>query len=232
MKLKQKAIRLIFPKTCKNCKRILAYNEYSCNCSNDGIEKLSDKSCLHCANELDNCSCNGKFSVYLDNVAAVYIYNDIIKQQLIEFKFHEKKSLSKYFAADMSKRVDTVFNDVKFDYVSFVPMYKKDFYERGYNQSQLLAKDLSHHINVPFKTVLTKITPTKKQHQQKAKDRYANIKNAFALTDVDVQGKTILICDDIKTTGNTLKSCCDVLLENGAKEVYCICVAISEQLNF
>ena len=83
-----------------------------------------------------------------------------------------------------------------------------------------------------FFGALIKSTDTQKQHTLKAKERLTNIKGSISLNEnFSVKGKTILLCDDIKTTGATLRECTEVLLGHGAKDVYCATVAITSNLN-
>ena len=64
-------------------------------------------------------------------------------------------------------------------------------------------------------------------------ERYENIKDSFALNEnCNIEGKTLLLCDDIKTTGSTLRECCDTLLKGGAKDVYCVCLALTPYLKY
>ncbi|MFI3141149.1 MAG: ComF family protein [Clostridia bacterium] len=226
-----KLIRIIFPKKCPNCRQIIPLNRAVCNCQDDAVEIVKDPSCEHCACSKDRCTCEVKNNVKLEHIAAVYLYNGFIKDQIQEFKFRGKLSLTKHFARLMSERVQERFSGVQFDFVTFVPMSKLDFYERGYNQSKLLTQKISQNLKVPFAQLLTKPAQTKKQHKQTASERRENLKTAFKLADVDVKDKTILICDDIKTTGSTLQNCAEILLENGAKDVYCICIAVSDYYN-
>lgn len=228
MKLTQKVIRLIFPKTCKTCRKVIPYNQTSCSCDQDDITLLCDDTCEHCGNNKDNCVCSDSYNIFLDHICAVYIYRGKIKQLIIDYKFYGKKELAKKFAPAMYEKIEEKYYKVHFDYISFVPMFDADFYVRGYNQSRLLARYLSNYMKVPFKAVLKKTSQTQKQHKQSGKDRRDNLKGSFSLNDIDVTGKTILICDDIKSTGATLRNCCDVLKENGAKDVYCVCIAVSD----
>ena len=78
---------------------------------------------------------------------------------------------------------------------------------------------------------VVKIKETELQHSLGAKERVKNLEGAFAIKKgADVKGKTLLLCDDIKTTGTTLSKCADVLYENGAKAVYCIVLAVTDYL--
>ena len=192
---------------------------------------LSPEACRHCAAEKENCTCSEKGEIYLENVAGVYIYSGKIKSQIALFKFGKQKNFAKEFSLRMSERVARVFSEADFDAVTFVPSSEKSMKERGFNQSELLAKGVAEKLFVPLTDFLVKAKETELQHSLSAKERTENLDGAFALKDdADVKGKTVLLCDDIKTTGTTLRKCADVLYENGAKEVYCIVLAVTDYL--
>ena len=131
----------------------------------------------------------------------------------------------------MAECVAFEFGDVKFDVITCVPQTKKKRRKRGYNQSALLAKQISHELSVPFNELLLfKTRETADQHDLRGKDRLKNLKNAFAAENEDaVKDKTILLCDDIKTTGATLNECRKTLLKAGAKAVCCATIAVTPE---
>ena len=97
-------------------------------------------------------------------------------------------------------------------------------------KSELLAKEVAKNLSVSFQPLLKKIRETEKQHLLSASKRRTNLENAFCLNgNADIiNGKTIILCDDIKTTGYTFYICSEMLLKSGAKDVYCLSAAISE----
>ena len=147
------------------------------------------------------------------------MYSGKIKSQIALFKFAKKKKYAHEFSLRMSERVAKVYCDAGFDAVTFVPSSEKSIKERGFNQSELLAKGVSERLFVPLEDFLTKARETELQHNLSAKERLINLEGAFALkNDVTVKGKTVLLCDDVKTTGTTLRKCADVLYENGIQK--------------
>ena len=130
----------------------------------------------------------------------------------------------------MSHRFVVSYPGIKADMVTFVPLSEKSYSERGYNQSELLAKEVAKNLSVSFQPLLKKIRETEKQHLLSASKRRTNLENAFCLNgNADIiNGKTIILCDDIKTTGYTFYICSEMLLKSGAKDVYCLSAAISE----
>lgn len=110
--------------------------------------------------------------------------------------------------------------------VTFIPMSRKRISEREINQSEILAKDISELLHIPFQKTLAKIRETKRQTTLKRSERLSNVKNSFGILDEkNIRGKNIIIVDDVTTTGATLKEVKKVLIENGAKKVFCVAVA-------
>ena len=223
--------RIFFPQRCPLCGNLIPIHKSYCSCSGEESVFISDDFCRGCGAENDKCTCNEKDGFQLDNVAGVYIYSGKIKSQLALFKFAKEKRFAKEFSLSMSERVAKVFCDVDFDAVTFVPASEKSFKERGFNQSELLAKGVAERLFLPLSDTVIKIKETELQHSLGAKERVKNLEGAFAIKKgADVKGKTLLLCDDIKTTGTTLYKCADVLYKNGAKAVYCIVLAITDYL--
>lgn len=97
-------------------------------------------------------------------------------------------------------------------------MYYKNQRERGYNQSELLAKQCSEIMGIPYAELLEKHKANKAQHTLKGKERENNVHGVYRVADIELAAdKTILIIDDIITTGNTLGECCKVLKKQVAK---------------
>ena len=118
--------------------------------------------------------------------------------------------------------------------IMFVPMTRKKERKRGYNQSKLLAERISEMTYLPvLKGILIKRRETKNQHDLSYHERLDNLHGSYEITDKSViKGKTILLCDDVKTTGATLNECAFELRINGAKAVYSICAAVNPSLKW
>ena len=108
-----------------------------------------------------------------------------------------------------------------FDIVVPVPLHRKRLRERGFNQAFLLARELSRHIGVPCeKKMLKKEKPTVPQVLLSGPDREKGVRGAFRIREEDqVAGRSILLVDDVYTTGATVNECSRVLMAGGAKRV-------------
>ena len=125
--------------------------------------------------------------------------------------------LSEYFAELLKEQVAAL---PKFDFITFIPMTKEAQKKRGYNQAELLAKRLSEKIGVPVICALEKINKTEEQKNLSREERAKNLNGSFRLLDKSVKGKTLLLVDDILTTGATADAACKVLLRGGVTAVY------------
>ena len=106
-------------------------------------------------------------------------------------------------------------------------MSEADLRERSFNQSALLAQWVAQTNFIQCSALLQKVKTTPKQHTLTVNERLQNLDQAFQPTDLVQSGSTVLLCDDIKTTGTTLRRCRDTLLAAGVKEVYCLTCAMS-----
>lgn len=108
-----------------------------------------------------------------------------------------------------------------------VPLHPKKFRQRGFNQSELIARGVSKNLNIPVALALKKIKSTAAQMTIEERDtRLANVKHTFACDNSNtVQGKTIFVIDDVITTGATMEECNYILTQAGAKKVFKIAVA-------
>lgn len=149
--------------------------------------------------------------------ASVAVYDGVIKKAIKKLKFNKKKQL----APVLSKIMLNNARITDFDAIIPVPLHKTRSKVRGFNQSELLAKDISVFYKMPILTdILVRVKNTSPQFGLKKGERHANIQGAFAVTGADkITGKKILLIDDILTTGATLNECKNELLSAGAERV-------------
>lgn len=231
MNFKQTLTRIFFPYKCPLCHEIIPIEKSECDCEGNTVQRISEKYCSRCGADKYRCTCDITKAESLGNIAGVYYYGGKIKAQLALFKFGRKKHFAKDFSLAMSERVAKVYSDISFDAVTFVPSSESSQKERGFNQSELLARGVGERLFIPTRDILQKVRETERQHELSAKERLTNLDGAFSLRDdAYIKGETILLCDDIKTTGTTLKKCCEALYEGGAKKVCCIVLAVTDYM--
>ena len=218
-----------FPRRCELCGEVVSLKRTRCEaCEN--AKRISGKTCPKCGDVKEKCRCEkDKFSPQYKAIAARYYYKDSIKAGIVRFKNFGFTELDKAIGGEIAETVKERFGDVKFDLITSVPLTKKKLRKRGYNQSELLAKEVSRRLGIPYEALLDKIRETKAQRFSSARERRVNIYGAFDIKDgVDVEGKTVLLIDDVKTTGSTLSECAAMLKGYGAKGVYAAAFAITD----
>jgi len=163
-----------------------------------------------------------KFS-FLEKHFALYPYKNphVIKKIIQIFKYGFVEDLGQILVFLIEKDVlihKHWFENI--DQITFVPLHKRRFLERGFNQSEFIAKVLGFLLNTRVQNVLKRVRYTKKQVNLSRKKRIQNVKDVFALeVGSEIQGKSILLVDDVYTSGATLQECAKVLKEHGAKRV-------------
>jgi ComF family protein len=104
-----------------------------------------------------------------------------------------------------------------------VPLHPERFRIRGYNQAELLAKELSFRLGIPSLNVLVREKPTKPQFKLKREERMKNVIGVFTVSKklkTKVKGANIILIDDITTTGSTLRECAKILKKSGVKKYW------------
>ena len=144
------------------------------------------------------------------------------REYMLDFKFYNKKYYYKNYAAVINIIVKQAWGDIKFDYYTSVPAHRDKIKKRGYHQTKLIALNSADLNHCKYKPLLIQTKMNKSQHTLSAVERKQNTENVYAFSDkCNITGKTILLIDDVVTTGSTLSACADILLANGAKAVYC-----------
>ncbi|MBQ7340483.1 MAG: ComF family protein [Clostridia bacterium] len=184
--------------------------------------------CNHCGRELkvsdEYCStCKGKM-ISIDKGRSVFSYQEPIDKHIKDLKYFGKRYLVEMFGEYLSNvYFKNYFNA---DLIVFIPMTKKGKKERGFNQAELLARELSKRVGVPVGDVLEKTKQTTRQAKLGREERLKNLQGTIKVKDKKaVKDKVLLIVDDVTTTGATGEVVAERLKKSGAKEVYLLTVA-------
>lgn len=224
---------ILFPKKCVGCRKNDTYFCEGCILS----ILQTDLFCPRCENKsiggLTHPHCEETFG--LDGLWSLGIYQGPLKRIIQKLKY--EPSLAQDFApilADIlinywQKFQPYIWQEVtkgKAWTIIPVPLHWYKQNKRGFNQSDLIGKLLAKKLNLDYCTGLKRIHYTGSQVKLKRQQRKDNIKNAFSLnTKYHIQNTNVLLIDDVWTTGATLKECCLVLKQAGAKKVWAITIA-------
>ena len=235
----EKICNLFFPVTCPFCEKPMPrlYPGYCSDCHRE-LWRLREKTCSVCGMRFSNpdmpspicADCRGHRFPYVSITAPVSYNRKAVKNAVLSFKFGGKIGNFRPFGVMMSLAVKKQFSGVPFDYITYIPSRLKRMKQRGFCPPELLAEELSHQLSLPYIGTLKKIRDTRHQSTLSIKERRTNLKDAFICTKPEqVSGKTILLVDDVVTTGSSLKECAKTLRRAGAKKVYCVTFARTEK---
>lgn len=207
-------LNFIFPPVCGIC--LKTSKKYICE---ECMELIKFKS----LNKIDTYN-NKNFKEHL----YILKYEGIIRQRMLDYKFKEKSYLHRSFSEMILNSKENIEFIKKYDVLIPIPIHKDRMRTRGYNQSELIAKDLAYEIkNIKLENrVLIKTKNIIAQSSLNKKQRENNIKDVYQIKSVEkVMNKKILLLDDIYTTGSTVNECAKILKEAGCKEVGIITIA-------
>lgn len=151
----------------------------------------------------------------------IFRYEEKIRNLILQYKFNDKAYLYKTFCEFIVKNKKAFDFIKKYDIIIPVPIHKKRLKTRGYNQSELIAKELTKRTKLIFlKDVLVKKINNNAQSTLNKKEREENAKNVYKLINSEkIKNKNVLIFDDIYTTGATINSCIKELENVGVKNI-------------
>lgn len=202
-------LKIFFPARCPFCNAVIKSDEAVCeNCIKEiFIDSYKQK--------LENgCICISAFP-----------HSSIYRKAILNYKYYNCKQFYESFAIIMKQVIDTntILRDAEI-YTS-VPMYKKRYNKRGFDQVKLVAKRTAKLEKKQYLSLLKQVEENRPQHELSRSERIRNVKEIYGCSDKEnVRGKKILIFDDVVTTGSTLYECSKILLKNGAEKVYCVTI--------
>ncbi len=221
MKILSDVFDLIFPKTCFSCDETIQ-ESVLCKTCFDYLKEFDPPICTVCGiqikeSECENCEEN---DFAFDKAFSVFEYNKVMRNLIHSFKYEEFIIISKFFASEIFNR-NTFLNSLN-DEVEIipVPLHKVKKRERGFNQAEIFANDLSQLCKLKVNPhLIQRQRFTKTQTKLNKIERTKNINQAFFLEKSQKLKEEYLIVDDVFTTGSTVNEMSKLLKENGVKNV-------------
>lgn len=207
----------LFPPRCGGCR---AEGRLWCDACHASLVFVQPPTCDKCGepNTIGLChNCQAQ-PLQIEAIYSVVIFDGQIRQAVHGFKYERLSSLAEPFGRLLADYWQT--RALQADWLVPVPLHAARQRERGYNQSELLARQLSQHTGVPLLPIgLRRTRVTKVQMQLNAAERKVNVAGAFQCNDTRLSGRRVVVIDDVCTTGATLDACASALLQAGAASV-------------
>ena len=221
-------LNTLFPAFCQHCGKEGEREKWLCQECNYALAPRLYTNCPQCnkGGEEGRLAPVCKAHTGLTCFFASYTFSAPVAQSLIHsYKFRHASALHTYISNLMLTWI--LGHDLEYLFaknnllITSVPLSKRRRQTRGFNQAELLAKDIASHLALPYESTLVRIKDTDPQTKVvSAENRYENIKGAFAPGNIDISGKKILLIDDIYTTGATMQECATILRQTGASQVW------------
>ena len=219
-------LRVLFPRRCAFCGRVIDPGDTVCGRCQDDVPHVQTPICYCCGRSKTDCVCGKRHSRFVTACAAPLYYTGCVRQTIRRMKFRGEPEIAEALGDEMAAFARQVFDGVAFDLVTFVPMTARERKQRGFNQSEMLARRTAQRLSLPCRAALCKLYETQRQRTLRQRDRSGNVLGVFDCTGVDVRNQRILLCDDLRTTGATMTECAKMLCLYGAREVYCLTAAV------
>lgn len=225
IRLLQDIINLFFPRLCQAC--------------GDALAPADEEICLHCMFLLpytnfhlttDNAMEQSLWGrIQVEGAAAFLYFNkgSRVQHMIHRFKYKGRHQIGTFLGRIYGYKLasQSPYNTV--DMIIPVPLFKKKQLKRGYNQSEVFAKGLSIALGVPVETnLLFRIRESESQTRKTRAERWDNVKEIFTVTHPEqLEGKHILLVDDVFTTGATIEACASTLMKDSNIRISVITIA-------
>lgn len=196
------------------------------DCQKDVVFNNGNR-CLICASPIENeavvCDFCQNHKRKFKKAVCPFVYTGKVREEILAFKDSNKRYLAKIFAKFVVDELKK--EEVEVNRITFVPLTDKKKRKRGYNQAELLAREIATLLNLNVEKFFVKVKDGKTQKFSSFKERYENMVGMYALTDVKLEKTdSVLIVDDIITTCATVDSCAG-LCASKVESVYVAAIA-------
>lgn len=232
MKISLKEI--FWPNTCPFCGKVSA--EGICAACRKKAERLllKEPRCMKCGkpvrcSEQEYCwDCAHKRHIYERGVS-LWLHKEPVNASIYRFKYHNQRFYASFYAAEIVKSYESLIKRWAPELILAIPLHSRRRKKRGYNQAELLASELGRLLKIPvsFK-LIRRVQDTEPQKSLDSRKRQRNLEKAFAAEWLHVRPYSVLVIDDIYTTGNTIDAAAKVLKEAGVQKVYFLTISIGQ----
>ncbi len=229
---KRSLLDLLYPHTCPFCGRVSA--DDVCGTCKEKLEYIREPRCMRCGKpirkeEQEYCyDCERTSHVY-ERGYALWVHRGGVQRAVYQFKYHNQRIYSQFFGRELLSRYGQAVRRWNVTTIIPIPLSGKRRRRRGFNQAELLARELGSGLGIPVDAKnLVRVRDTSPQKQMDVKGRNSNLKNAFAWRGKKGICGNILLVDDIYTTGNTIDAAARVLKSSGAGKIYFLTISIGQ----
>ena len=178
-----------------------------------------------CTNQEYCTDCAGHTHLFCQG-RGLYVYSHVAGS-IYRFKYSGRQEYAAFFGRQMAEAYADYIRAIRPDALIPVPLHEDRYRKRGYNQAELLAVEMGRRLSIPvYDKIVVRVKNTIPQKELNCVQRQNNLKKAFKIVTNDVKLNTIILIDDIYTTGSTIDAITAVLSEAGVERVFFLTLAI------
>ena len=221
--------QLLFPLRCPVCDDIAPFGEKICPECAGKLELLMQPYCMKCGKKLQEegelCGDCRQIRHTFIRGRALYEYESV-RASVYRMKYSGRQEYADFFGEEMAYYLGNFIREAKPDALLPIPLHRKRYNRRGYNQAALLARILGEELGIPVEEkYLLRTKDTVPLKLLNPTERQNNLKKAFNIVQNDVELKSVMIVDDIYTTGSTVDEAARTLRESGVERVFFVALA-------
>lgn len=196
------------------------------------IQPVIELRCKKCSKQIDNSEAEYCYDClhtthHFDQGLGIFPYNSLWQQSIMKFKYHGRKEYGKFYGMLMAFYAEKAIKRWNPQVIVPVPIHKSRLQKRGYNQAYEIAKWIGYKSQIPVDTEFVKRKHhTKPQKELSRKQRKENLAEAFCVNPASQMYDSVLIVDDIYTTGSTVDAIAFLLKKYGVKRVYFLSLCV------
>ncbi len=219
-----KGIDWIFPPQCPGCQTM---GTRWCEACSSSVKPISGHICPVCGepgSTAEVCFDCRSIPPAFDSLRSYTLFTGPIREALHHLKYSNDIGLGEVLSPYLVKTYQSMNLDI--DLVTAVPLSKKRLRSRGYNQAEELARPFAAMIKKPYLgNAVERVVDTRSQIDLSAEERRENVSGAFYANSMSIKAKSVIIIDDVSTTGSTISECAGALRKAGAREIHAITLA-------
>ena len=226
------ALSLLYPPHCPVCDRILSpFGRKICAECAGKLPYITETKCIKCGREVSSsarllCDECTRYPHVFDQGLACFYYTGGVQQAVLRLKRGDRRDYVCWMGECLTRLAGPLLPVWKPDLIAAVPMTKRKKRARGYNQAELLAREVSTSLQIPFeKDCLIKKRETGDQKELSRAMRARNLAGAFEASG-KAAGRNVIVVDDVFTTGSTMDAAASALKQAGAQKVYSLCLCL------
>lgn len=230
-------LHILYPKRCPICDRVLytpffAEDYPICDSCRESVEYAAEPVCKKCGKPLTDprgeyCADCTRHTHSFTQGKALWVHKGCVKTSIYRLKYSNRREYGKSYAQELARQYGRWIRHKDVQAIIPIPLHRKRQRQRGYNQAELIARELGRLLGLPVcAKLLVRSMDTRPQKELDDKERRANLKKAFRVNKDTAGLERVLLVDDIYTTGSTMDGAAEVLKRAGIREIYALSVSI------